>query len=303
MKLLKLWRTFKEGIRNFYRNGWLSFATVSILTISLYIMSITILVGIGANQIMKSVQDKVNISIYFNPDVQENRILEIKNKLSGYREIKSIDYVSKDQALQEFLASGNNDPSITQALQEIGDNPLLSALVVKAQSPDQYDIISQAVEQSSFRDEISRINYERNKVAINRLNGFIHLIEKIGFILGAIFIVVAVLVTFNTIRITIYSHKQEFEIMRLVGASNTYVRMPHVFEGMFYGMAAAVAVLILIFTTIEFIAPVVQMAITKQELMSFYLQYFGLLTVFLFITGILLGIISSFIAIRRYLKV
>lgn len=303
MKLLKLWRTFKEGIRNFYRNGWLSLATVSILSISLFIMSVTILVAIGAGTAAKNIQEKINVSVYFNPEVKEERILEIKDKLAGYREIKSIEYVSKNQALDEFLKNSGNDPSIMEALKEIGENPLLASLVIKAQGPEQYEIISKAIEQSNFREEISRTNYEKNKEAIGKLNNFIHLVEKVGFILGSIFVLIAILVTFNTIRITIYSHKQEFEIMRLVGASNMYVRMPHVFEGIFYGIASAIVALILLFITVQFVAPVIQRDIAREVLVSFYFQYFGLTALFLFFSGIMLGVISSFIAIRRYLKV
>jgi cell division transport system permease protein len=302
-KFLKLLRTFKEGSRNFYRNGWLSLATVSVLTVSLYIIGITVLVGIGSKSALENIQQKVNISVYFNPEVKEERILEIKDKLAGYREIKSIDYVSKNQALDEFLQSGNNDPSINQALQEIGDNPLLASLVIKAQNPEQYDIIAQSIEQSNFRDEISRINYEKNKEAISRLNNFIHMVERTGFIIGAIFIFVAILVTFNTIRITMYSHRQEFEVMRLVGASNMYVRTPYIFEGIFYGIASAISVLLLLFITFQFVAPAVQGVISRSALVAFYFQYFGMMSLFLFFSGIMLGVISSFIAIRRYLKV
>ncbi|MCX6765919.1 MAG: permease-like cell division protein FtsX [Candidatus Moranbacteria bacterium] len=302
-KLLKLWRTFKEGLKNFYRNGWLSFATVSILTISLYILSITILVGISTDSILKSVEDKINVSIYFNPEVKEERILEIKDKLTGYREIKSIDYVSKDQALKEFLASGNNDPSITQALEEIGENPLLAALVIRAHQSEQYGIIAQAIEQSNFREEISRINYEKNRTAIERLNNLIRLAERVGFVLGSIFIIIAVLITFNTIRLTIYSHRQEFEIMRLVGASNMYVRMPYVFEGILYGLFSAVGALLLLFITVAFTDPIIQKIMAGASVESLYFQYFGLIALFLFASGIILGIVSGFIAIRRYLKV
>ncbi len=303
MKLLKLWRTFKEGIRNFYRNGWLSFATVSVLSISLYIMSVTILVAIGAGTAAKNIQEKINISVYFNPEVKEERILEVKDKLAGYREIKSIEYVSKNQALDDFLKNSGNDPSITEALKEIGENPLLASLVIKAQSPEQYEIISNAIRQSNFNEEISRTNYEKNKEAIGKLNDFIHLVEKAGFILGSIFVLIAILITFNTIRITIYSHKQEFEIMRLVGASNMYVRMPHVFEGIFYGTASAAFALILLFITAEFVAPVIQKDIAKEVIMSFYFQYLGFTALFLFFSGIMLGVISSYIAIRKYLKI
>ena len=130
-RITKIKRTFKEGWDNFRRNGWLSFATVSVLAISLYIISSTMIIGVASNIVLKNVQDKINVSLYFNSDVPDDKIQEIKSKLIGYQEIKSIDFVSKEKALEQFKKLGNNNPSITQALDEIGDNPLLSALVIK----------------------------------------------------------------------------------------------------------------------------------------------------------------------------
>ena len=106
MKKEKLIRTFKEGLDNFRRNGWLSFATVSVLAISLYIISVTIILGITANIVLKNIQEKINVSVYFNSDVEENVILETKDKLVNYQEIRSIEYVSKDQALEQFKKLG-----------------------------------------------------------------------------------------------------------------------------------------------------------------------------------------------------
>lgn len=303
MKLLKLWRTFKEGLKNFLRNGWLSFATVSVLSISLYIASITVLVAVGASSAIKNIQEKINVSIYFNPEVAETRILEIKNKLSGYREVKSAEYVSKNKALDEFLATSGDDPSIKEALEEIGGNPLLASLVIKAQNPEQYEIISTAISQSNFSGEISRINYEKNKTVIEKLSGFIRTVEKTGLVLSLIFILVSVLITFNTIRITIYSHKQEFEVMRLVGASNTYVRMPHIFEGIFYGTASAIITLIFLFFTFQFAAPALQKIISREALVSFYFHNLALMAIIIIFAGAMFGVVSSFIAVRRYLKV
>ncbi len=278
-------------------------ATVSILSISLYITSVTVLIAIGAGSAVKNVQEKINISIYFNPEVTEARILEIRDKLSGYREVKSIEYVSKDKALDEFLATSGNDPSIKEALEEIGGNPLLASLVVKAQNTEQYETISTAVSQSNFSGEISRINYEKNKSVIEKLSGFIRTMEKTGLVLSLIFVLVSVLITFNTIRITIYSHKQEFEVMRLVGASNTYVRMPHIFEGIFYGIASAMITLVLLFFTFQFAAPMLHKIISREALVSFYFQNLALMAIVLIFIGAMMGIISSFIAVRRYLKV
>ncbi len=302
-RITKIKRTFKEGWDNFRRNGWLSFATVSVLAISLYIISSTMIIGVASNIVLKNVQDKINVSLYFNSDVPDDKIQEIKSKLIGYQEIKSIDFVSKEKALEQFKKLGNNNPSITQALDEIGDNPLLSALVIKAKSAEQYDIIVKAINGSSFAGDISRIDYEENKAAIGRLITIIKIVEQVGLTLGIVFVFIGVLITFNAIRLTMYAHKQEFEIMRLVGASNIYIRMPFIFEGIFYGLFSAFTVMLALLVTSKFLAPITQGSISGGDIMDFYLGHFFLILLGLLISGVALGTISAAIAIRRYLKI
>ncbi|HOW60404.1 MAG TPA: permease-like cell division protein FtsX [Candidatus Moranbacteria bacterium] len=303
MKLIKLKRTFFEGLDNFRRNGWLSFATVSVLAISLYVISVTFILGVTTNIILKNIQDDLSVSVYFNSDIEENTILDIKNKLVVYDEIKSIDYVTKEQALENFKKITNNSDSISRALELIGDNPLLSSLVIKAKNPEQYGIITQAISKSSFADSISNIDFEEHKEAVQRLNSIVKLVEKIGFTLGLVFIFIGIMITFNAIRLTMYAHKSEFEVMRLVGASNVYIRMPFVFEGIFYGVASAFLVMIFLGITSKFLAPITQNSISGENIFSFYLDNFFIIFISLIFSGIALGTISGLIAIKRYLKV
>lgn len=303
MRFIKLKRTFKEGLNNFYRNGWLSFATVSVLAISLYVISVTIILGVTANIVLRNIQDKINVSVYFNSSVEESRILEIKDGLVGFQEIKSIDYVSKEKALSQFKKLGDKNPSINQALDEIGENPLLSSLVVRAKNPQEYDIIVKAIKGSSFASDVARIDFEENQAAIERLTGIMKIVEQVGLTLGIVFVFIGILITFNAIRLTMYSHKQEFEIMRLVGASNIYIRMPFVFEGIFYGIVSALVVLIALFITAKLLTPLTQGSIDGGSIVSFYFGNFFAIFGLLLFSGIFLGTISGIIAIRRYLKV
>lgn len=304
MKTLKLWRTFKEGKENFIRNGWLTFATVSILTFSLFIVSLSALLGMTTSLILENLRDKVSVNVSFNPDVTEARILEIKDELSKYKkEIVSVEYVSRDNALAQFLADSGNDPVIAQAIEEIGENPLLASLVIKAVTPENYPLIVEQIEKSTFQNDISRINYAKNKKIFERLDRINTTTAKAGLVLGTIFVFIAILITFNTIRITIYSHRQEFEIMRLVGASNIYVRMPFVFEGALYGLVAAVIAVGFLFGMAYYIAPLTEGAIPQGNFLDLYLGYFWAIFGGLILLGITLGVVSSAIAIRRYLKV
>lgn len=303
MKTLKLWRTFKEGWQNFRRNGWLSFATVSILTLSLFIVGLSTLLGLTTHYMLQNMREKVSVNISFNPDVPEQRMLEIRDELSKYkREIASVEYVSRDAALETFLAENQNNLAVTQAIEEIGENPLLPSLVIKAVQPEYFQVIVNQIERSTFQSDISRINYDKNRKIFNNLERNNKSIQKVGLILGLAFIFIAVLITFNTIRITIYSHRQEFEIMRLVGASNIYVRMPFVFEGIFYGITAAITTTIVLFGAAYFISPLTQGALPQGNFMGLYIQFLLPMILGLLLLGIFLGVLSSSIAIRRYLK-
>jgi len=253
---------------------------------------------------LQNMREKVSVNVSFNPDIPEPRILEIRDELSKYKkEIASVEYVSRDAALETFLAENKNNPAVIQAIEEIGENPLLPSLVIKATAPEHFQVIVNQIQRSTFQSDISRINYDKNRKIFNNLERNNKSIQKVGLILGLSFIFIAVLITFNTIRITIYSHRQEFEIMRLVGASNIYVRMPFVFEGVFYGIAAALVTTVALFGAAYIISPLTQGAVPQGNFMGLYLHFFIPVLIGLLLLGIFLGVLSSSIAIRRYLKV
>lgn len=302
MLLLTLKRTFFSGFQHFRRNGWLSFAVISIISLTLLIISTLIVLSIAANLVIRSVQDKVDISVYFKSDTEESKIMAFRSTVLQYKEVKSADYISKDSALNEFKAKNADNPTIMQSIDVIGDNPLNASVNIKAVTPDKYDIIATAVQNSAFKDDISRINYAKNKIVIERLNNVLSTTRNVGAMLATLFSLIAVLITFNAIRITIYAHRQEIEIMRLVGASNPYIRMPFIFEGIIYGTISAVAVMIILFPLIKFAAPYLGGAVSVRDVQANFMHNLWLIFLIQLVTGVALGTISSFIAIRRYLK-
>ncbi len=304
-RFIKLGRTLSEGFRNFYRDGWLSFATVTVLTMSLYIISITFLLVTVGTVLLANVQNSVNVSAYFFPSTKESRILEVQKELREIKEINDIVYISREQALKDFKEA-TKDPIILQAIEDFekeGDNPLFASLVIKATAPEYYADIAKLLTTPKYADDISEVNFSKNQGVINQLTRIVTVTRTLGITLGAIFIVIAILVVYNTVRITMFARRQEFEIMRLVGASNLYVRMPSLYEGFFYGIAATIATLILLGVTTYFIAPVAQNIIFGNvSLFGFYMQYFWEIAFITLFAGITLGVISGTIAIRRYLK-
>jgi cell division transport system permease protein len=300
---LMIARTFKESIASIIRNGWLSIATISILIMSLYIISIFFVSTSTANEMLKEIKNKANISVYFKSDVKEESILEIKGKVEGMSEIKSVDYVSKDKALESFKKNNESEPIILESLKEIGENPLLSSLVIRAKNSTEYQKIAENIKSAEFSNDISRVNYNKNKDLIDKLNSVIATIQRVGISLGILFAAISLLITFNAIRITIYTHKQEIEIMRLVGASNMFIRMPYIFEGIIYGVAGSIASMLILFISLKFVTPYITSAIPTGSLVGFYMSNFWMILGYQMLLGSFFGILGGVMAMRKYLKV
>lgn len=301
-RTLKLWRTFKEGAVNFGRNGWLSVAAITVISLALFIIAFSALVTLGIRSMVANLENRISLSVSFNPDVDESRILSIKDQLTKYREIGSIQYTSRDTALSMFLAKSMDDPIVKQALDQIGGNPLLASLSIRAKHQADYSVITQALEHSEFQNDIAHINYAKNAAIFERLNHMGAVAERLGLILGAIFGVIAIIITFSTIRITIYSHRQEFEIMRLVGASNLYVRMPFVFEGMLYGLCASLIALTGLWVAAWSLGSMTENALIEGNALRLLVHVLPWVAPVITGLGIFLGAISGYIAIRRYLR-
>jgi len=300
---LVIWRTIKQSLVSFCRNGWLSIAAVSVLILSLYTIGVLSVMTMTTSNLLKEVESKIDISVYFKSNILESTILQVKQDLESYREIKSVDYISKDQALENFKKNNADEPVIMQSLEEIGDNPLLASLIIKANNPNQYKTIADYISKSSFKDDVSRINYDKNKDIINKLTNIVHQMKRIGLFVAIIFGIISVLIIFNTIRITIYTHRQEIEVMRLVGASNMFIRLPFIFEGIIYGILASLVATGFLFITIKSVNHLTNLSFLSQNLLNIFLDNIWLLFGIQAAIGIFLGITSSWIAMRKYLKI
>lgn len=301
MKILKLKRAIKYGWVSFRRNTWLTVATISVLALSLFVIGTTLFVGMSANELIKNIEKNVNVSVYFKNDVTEDRITEIKKAIEQKQEIASVEYVSKEVALEKFSKNNEGNEIISDALSEIGENPLFSSLVLTAKDQSQYEQLSQYIE-NNFKEDIDRINYGKNKSVIARLGHITSLMQKIGLTVGLVFIVIAILVTFSAIRMSLFARKKEFDIMRLVGASNLYIKVPSLFEGMFYGFFAALIAIVFIAAITYGGIPVAQGVMPKDQMIGFYLNNLWKISLIVLFAGLFIGLISSMISIRKYLK-
>jgi cell division transport system permease protein len=306
-----LWTNFKRVIKagfvNFWRNSFVSLASVLVMTVTLMVIGCVIFTGATLKASLTELEQKVDINVYFITTAQETDVLTAKKKIESLPEVERVDYISREKALADFKKRHENDQLTLQALVELGDNPLAAALNVKAKNPSQYEGIAKYLEGDTVISKdgsriIDEINYNRNKVAIDRLNKIIDSANQLGFIITIILIVLSIMITLNTIRLTIYVARDEIQVMRLVGASNKYIRGPFVVSGVLYGLVAGFITLIVFYPLTFWVRQETENFFGAINLFHYYLANFGQIFVIVVGAGVVIGAFSSYLAVRRYLR-
>jgi len=300
--LTTLVRIIKYGKQNFTRNAWLSMATIAIMALALLVFASLLIFNVMTRTIITSIEDKIDVSVYFKNTTGEDDILRIKSTLQGLPEVKNVDYVSKDEALAIFKDKHKNDPTIAQAIEQLNENPLLASLNIKARNPNEYPVIAGYLNNDSIKPFIEKVSYAQNAGVIDRLNRILSTTQKGGWGLTAFISLIAILITFNTIRLAIYSNRESINIMRLVGGSNFFIRGPFLIEGILYGIISAIVSLLLLAPIIYFISPYTNAIVPELYLWSYFVSNLVVLFIYQVLFGVGLGIVSSFIAIGKYLK-
>ena len=296
-------RIFKAGILNFWRNGWVSVATILVMVLTLFVTGALVFSNVLLKSALTKIEEKVDISVYFKTGAEDSDVIGLKNQLGKLSEVQSVAYVSRQVALANFKARHAGNALITQSLEELGENPLGASLNIRAKNPEHYESIAKFLASPSFAEMIDKINYFQNKIVIDRLSGILSASQRVGFGTTLALAIIAVLVTFNTIRLAIYTSREEIHIMRLVGATNRYIRGPFVVEGIFYGVISAVAAMIIFYPLTFWLGPKAEQFFGGPNLFQYYIANFFQLFALLLLVGVILGSLSSFIAVRRYLKV
>ncbi len=302
---IKIKRVAKAGFVNFWRNGWISLATILIMVITLFTIGSLIFARAIFGSIILQIQDKVDISIYCKTDASEEGISALRKSLSEIPEVKEVKYVSADEALNNFRDRHQDNGLIMQSLDELGANPLGAVLNVKAKDPSQYDSVAKFLESksASVSSAIDKVNYYQNEKVIERLTKVLDSAKKLGTSISIIMIIISMIVTFNTIRLAIYVAREEIGVMRLVGASSKFVSGPFIVEGVMYGVISSIITMVLFYPLTLWLGPMTENFFSGINLFRYYVANFGQIFLLLLFVGSALGAVSSFIAVRRYLKV
>lgn len=301
--LITFKRILKAGWLNFRRDGGIALATIFILFMAIFLVSSIFLLKDASQFLISSIEEKVDISVYFKEDSLEEDVLQVGEEISKIPEVKEVEYVSKEMALQTFVARHKNDPLLMEALKEVGTNPFLAALNIKAWESGQYEKIALFLENPSFKNLIEKVDYYERRPVIERLFSLTVFTQRTGILLSVVLIIVAILVTFNTIRLAILNSCEEIKIQRIVGASNWFIRGPFLVQGAIAGIFATLISLFVFTLTCWILAPKIEILFPGLNLFNFLVKNLKFLIPLQLFTGISLGVISSLIAFRKYLKV
>ena len=261
------------------------------------------LLGVSLQQI----QDKVDVNVYFVTEATEENIDTLNSTLTSLPEVESVTFTSREEALAQFRERHRGDELTIQALEELGENPLGASLSIRAKDTSQYESINQFLQEQQELEEpsapvIDRVNFVKNKNAIDKLTRIIAAVERSSIITMSVLIVAAVMITFNTIRLAIYTAREEISIMRLVGASNTFIRGPFMLQGIMYGLVAGVLAILVIYPILLWLGPATE-EFFQFNLFDYFVTDFARIFGVVIGSGIGLGLISSILAVSRYLRV
>lgn len=309
MMWIKIKRIVRSGFYSFWRNGFVSLSSILVMVVTLFVIGSTIFLGAILGSTLNQIKEKVDVNVYFVTTAGEEEILTIKKNLEQLPEVAPpVVYVSREEVLAEFKKRHQNDEFTLQALDELGENPLGATLNIKAKDPSQYEgIVKFLNNKSALSSEgtsiIDKVNYYQNKEAIDRLTNITNSAHRLGFILTLFLIVISVLITFNTLRLVIYMSRDEISVMRLVGASTNYIRGPFFVAGAIYGFISAIITLILFYPITIWLGKTTENFFVGLNIFHYYVSNFGEIFLIIIGSGIAIGAISSFLAVRKYLKV
>ncbi len=300
-------RVIRSGFYNFVRNGFVSLSSIFVMVVTLSVITSLLLGSAVLHATLDELRNKVDLNVYFIPGTPEKDILAIQKTIEVLPEVETIKYVSQDQALAEFTVRHENDQLTLQALSELKDSPLGAVLNVKTRQPSEYQGVAEFLQGKNILGSggtaiVDKVNYYQNKTAIDKLSNLITSSEKLGLVLTLVLIAISILITFNTVRLVIYVSREEISVMKLVGASNFYVRGPFVMTGILYGAISGVLTLIIFYPVLFWFGRYTENFFVGFNLFSYYTSNFGQLFLIVVGSGIVVGSISSYLAVRKYLN-
>jgi len=302
--MLSLLRIIKFSLQDIARNIWLSIVTVTILLLALFSINTLLTVRVVSDNAVNAVKEKIDISLYLKPDASENDITALRGRLSSLPVIKTVSYTSKQSALESFRIKYSDNPEILQALRELGNNPLSPSLAITPADFNETDNLVNTLRQLNS-DIIESRDFSDNTAVVSKIQSITNRVNEIGLVIIAIFVLTSILVVYNSIRVAVYTHKREIEIMRLVGASNFFIYMPYLFSAFIYALMSVFVMIIIFYPFLTLFQPYLEVFLAgyNVNLLNYFVYNFWLIFGAQFGIIFVITLIASFFAVRKYARV
>lgn len=299
-------RIMRSGFVSFWRNGSVSLSAILSMAVTLFVIGFIIFGSLLLSESLEVVKDRFDVNVYFTTIATEESVLDVKKSLETLPEVEVVDYVSREQALTNFTEKHKNDQKTLEALNELDDNPLGAILNIKAVDPSQYESVARFLDDNFGTESqsalIENINYFKNKEVIDGLTQIIDAGEFLGIVMTIIFVLISLIITFNTIRLTMYISRDEIKVMNLVGANDSYVTGPFVVTGIMYGIVSSILTLIIFYPLTYWAAPLTEKLFFGINIFKYYVTSFPQMFMIIFFAGILIGALASYLAVKKYLR-
>lgn len=302
--MLNFQRVFNFAITDFWRNRGIFISAIFVLTVTTFFITGLFFVNGISGVLINQVRDKIDITAYFKADAQEDEVMGVKAEIEKLSpDIKRVEYVSREQALQAFVERHEGNNVFSRALTEVGDNPFLPSLnITTSGGPQLYQQIADVLQSSQFAPLVDSVDFAQKRQTIEKIFSVTSAITAFGIALSVIFFIVAVLVIFNTMRLAIGNLRDEITTMNIVGAPRWFIRMPFVIEGALFGVVSFV---ICFLTTV--VASFVLKGFAAQllpgfNLIRFFINNFFIIVLIQLSASAGLGAVCSLAAVQKYLK-
>lgn len=298
-------RAIKFGLQNVWRNFGLSITTISILVVML--MSVNLIFAISAmtGAAISSVKDQVDVSVFFTPDAPQSRIDEVQKVVGGFSSVKEAQLKSPEQVLVEFTTRHADSEAIQYSLKELGKNPLGATLIIRTYEPGQYRDIVKALNIPEYEGVIESRTFDDTTDIVSRIAIITDRAQMIAWVVTIIFAVIAFMIVASSIRVAIFTQREEISIQKLVGAGNWFIRAPFFVEVLLYCTLAMILAIVILYFGITVTDPYIRTLFGTYQfsLMGYFMTQGPLLFGAQFASLIVLCSLSGFMSMRRFLRV
>jgi cell division transport system permease protein len=302
--MLSLYRIIKFSFQDIARHIWLTIVTITILLLALFSINMLVTVRLISDNAVTAIKEKIDISLYLKAETPEFEIMALKTQISASARVKNVNYISRQAALEDFREKYKNNQAVLAALKELGRNPLSPSLTIVPKNFDESNLLINELKMIDNPIIESR-DFSDNTTILNKIENITKRVNEVGLFIIGIFILTSLLVVYNAIRVAIYTHRQEIEIMRLVGASNFFIYMPYIISAFVYALLSFLIIISIFYPFLTLLQPYLEVFFMDYNvnILAYFVNNFWLVFGSQFLVVLFINVIASFFAVRKYARI